>query len=104
MSLLSITFHTTADIQNDWGIYLGTELHQMIENLMEVEKYILSEVESDLVSEGQNTNLLLIFENAEKRDDFVEIELTNITEIVKQKFGVNVMVFVTYLNPRRSRL
>ncbi len=104
MSLLSITFHTTSDIQNEWGNYLGTELHEMIENLMEVEKYILSEVESDLVAEGQNTNLLLIFESAEKREDFVEVEFTNISEIVKQKFGDNLLIFKTYLNPRRSRL
>jgi hypothetical protein len=72
MSLLSVTFHSTADIQNQWSDYLTTELHQMVENLLDVEKYILSEVESEMVSEGQNTNLLLMFADAEKRQYFRE--------------------------------
>lgn len=103
MSLLSVTFHSTADIQNQWSDYFTTELHQMVENLLDVEKYILSEVESDMVSEGQNTNLLLMFSDAEKRQDFVEIELTNITEIIEKKFADQVMVFVTFLNPSKTR-
>ena len=104
MSLLSVTFHSTADIQDQWSDYLTTELHQMVENLMEVEKYILSEVESEMISEGQNTNLLLMFSDAEKRQDFLEIEMTNITEIIQQKFADQVMVFVTHLNPQKSRI
>ncbi|KIA83930.1 hypothetical protein OA84_09275 [Kaistella solincola] len=103
MSLLSVTFHSTADIQDQWSDYLTTELHQMVENLLDVKKYILSEVESDMVSEGQNTNLLLMFSDAEKRQDFVEIELTNITEIIEKKFADQVMVFVTFLNPSKTR-
>jgi len=75
----------------------------MVENLMDAEKYILSEVESEMISEGKNTNLLLIFENEEKRQDFVEIELTNITERIQKEFGENVMIFKTYLNPKKSR-
>src|SRR5690606_28655076 len=98
-----VTFHSTADIQDQWSDYLTTELHQMVENLLDVEKYILSEVESDMVSEGQNTNLLLMFSDAEKRQDFVEIELTNITEIIEKKFADQVMVFVTFLNPSKTR-
>ena len=103
MSLLSVTFHSTADIRNQWSDYLTTELHQMVENLLDVEKYILSEVESEMVSEGQNTNLLLMFADTEKRQDFVEIELTNITEIIEKKFADQVMVFVTFLNPSKTR-
>ena len=75
----------------------------MIENLMDVEKYILSEVQSDMINEGKNTNLLLVFDNEEKRDDFIEIELKNITERIESKFGENVMVFTTFLNPKKSR-
>ena len=76
----------------------------MVENLIDVEKYILSEVESEMISEGKNTNLLLIFENEEKRQDFIEIELTNITERIQKAFGENVMIFKTHLNPKKSRL
>ena len=103
MSVLSITFHTTESISKEWDLYLESDLHQMVENLIDAEKYILSEVESEMISEGKNTNLLLIFENEEKRQDFVEIELTNITERILNKFGENVMIFKTYLNPKKSR-
>ncbi|QOW09173.1 DUF4286 family protein [Kaistella flava (ex Peng et al. 2021)] len=104
MSVLSITFHTTESISKEWDQYMKSDLHQMVENLIDAEKYILSEVESEMISEGKNTNLLLIFENEEKRQDFVEIELTNITERILKEFGQNVMIFKTYLNPKKSRL
>ncbi|HOB25390.1 DUF4286 family protein [Candidatus Kaistella beijingensis] len=103
MSFLSLTFHNTESINKEWENYLGNDLHQMIENLMDVEKYILSEVQSDMINEGKNTNLLLVFDNEEKRDDFIEIELKNITERIESKFGENVMVFTTFLNPKKSR-
>ena len=103
MSFLSLTFHNTESINKEWENYLGNDLHQMIENLMDVEKYILSEVQSDMINEGKNTNLLLVFDNEEKRDDFIEIELKNITERIESKVGENVMVFTTFLNPKKSR-
>ena len=103
MSFLSLTFHNTESINKEWENYLGNDLHQMIENLMDVEKYILSEVQSEMINEGKNTNLLLVFDNEEKRDDFIEIELKNITERIESKFGENVMVFTTFLNPKKSR-
>ena len=83
---------------------METDLEAMIENLMDVEKYILSEVESDMISEGKNTNLLLIFEDAEKREDFIGIEFKNITERIEAKFGQEVMIFETFLNPKKNRL
>ena len=103
MSVLSLTFHSTENITQDWENYMENHLHQMVENLIDAEKYILSEVESEMISEGKNTNLLLIFQNEEKRQDFVEIELTNITERIQKEFGENVMIFKTYLNPKKSR-
>ena len=103
MSFLSLTFHNTESINKEWENYLGNDLHQMIENLMDVEKYILSEVQSDMINEGKNTNLLLIFDNDEKRQDFIEIELINITDRIESRFGENVMIFQTLLNPKNSR-
>ncbi|WHF52690.1 DUF4286 family protein [Chryseobacterium gotjawalense] len=103
MSVLSITFHTTETITKEWDHYLENNLHEMVENLIDAEKYILSEVETEMISEGKNTNLLLIFENEEKRQDFVEIELINITDRILKEFGQNVMIFKTYLNPKQSR-
>lgn len=103
MSVLSVTFHSTESISKEWENYLESDLHQMVENLMDVEKYILSEVQSDMINEGKNTNLLLVFNDDEKREDFVEIELKNITERIETKFGERVMVFTTLLNPKKVR-
>ena len=103
MSVLSLTFHSTESITNDWENYMENNLHQMVENLIDVEKYILSEVQSEMISEGKNTNLLLIFDNDEKRQDFIEIELINITDRIESSFGENVMIFQTLLNPKNSR-
>ena len=104
MSVLSLTFHSTENISNDWNLYMENNLLEMIENLIDVEKYILSEVQSEMISEGKNTNLLLIFENDEKRQDFVEIEFINIADRIESKFGEHVLIFKTFLNPKNSRL
>ncbi len=103
MSILSLTFHTPADLVASWDEYIKTDLENMVENLMDVEKYILSEVESDMISEGKNTNLLLIFDDIEKRQEFVDIEFKNITERIEAKFGQEVMVFETFLNQKKNR-
>ena len=103
MSILSLTFHTPADLVASWDEYIKTDLENMIENLMDVEKYILSEVESDMISEGKNTNLLLIFDDIEKRQEFIDIEFKNITERIEAKFGQEVMIFETFLNQKKNR-
>ena len=104
MSVISITFHSIESARKEWDQFLENDLHQLVENLLDVEKYILSEVESDLINEGKNTNLLLIFEDEEKRLDFKEIELKNITEIIEHQFGEKVMIFTTLLNPKKMKL
>ena len=103
MSVLSLTFHSTASATEEWENYMNDELKLMVENLMDVEKYILSEVESEMINEGKNTNLLLVFDDEDKREDFIGIELKNITERIELKFGNEVMIFKTFLNPNSSR-
>ena len=103
MSVLSITFHSTESISKEWENYLHGELQQMVDNLLDAEKYLLSEVQSDMIAEGRNTNLMLIFDNEEKRQDFIEIEFQNITERIHAKFGDSVMIFDTALNPLKYR-
>ncbi len=76
----------------------------MTENLMNVNQYILSEVHSDYIEEGKNYNLLLIFDNDELREDFIKSEMENIAERIEAKFGQEVMIFNTFLNPKKSRL
>ncbi|MBU3048869.1 DUF4286 family protein, partial [Chryseobacterium indologenes] len=76
----------------------------MTENLMDVNKYILSEVHSDYIDEGKNYNLLLVFDNDELRNDFLESELKNIAERIEAQFGQEVLIFDTLLNPKKSKL
>ncbi|MCY0968293.1 DUF4286 family protein [Chryseobacterium wangxinyae] len=104
MSVLSITFHCTKDKIAEWENYVDDTLFLMTENLLDVEKYILSEVHSDFIEDGKNYNLLLIFDNNDKRREFIESELENITEIIDKKFGQEVMIFNTFLNPKKTRL
>ena len=104
MSVLSITFHCTKNNIEEWENYVDDTLVLMTENLMDVEKYILSEVHSDYIEDGKNYNLLLIFDNEEKRTYFIESELENISEIIEKKFGQEIMIFNTFLNPKKNRL
>ncbi len=103
MSVLSLTFHTTESALKEWEKYTENELVLLIENLMDVDKYILSEVYSEMINEGKNSNILLVFDNEELRDQFLENELVNITERIEAKFGDSVMIFKTFLNPMKSR-
>jgi len=103
MSVLSITFHCTKTHLEEWENYIDETLVLMTENLMDVNKYILSEVQSDYIEEGKNYNLLLLFDNDDLRDDFVKSELKNIAERIEAKFGQEVMIFNTFLNPKKSR-
>lgn len=104
MSVLSITFHCTKDNIGEWENYVDDTLVLMTENLMDVEKYILSEVHSDFIEDGKNYNLLLIFDDEEKRTEFIESELLNISERIENKFGQDVMIFTTSLNPKKKKI
>lgn len=104
MSILSITFHTVENKIQEWDIYLENDLHQLVENLLEVEQYVLSEVQSELIDEGKNTNLFLVFDNDERRDRFMQTEMPNLQERILAKFGEQVIIFATFLDPKRKRL
>jgi hypothetical protein len=104
MSVLSITFHCTKNNIGEWENYVDDTLILMTENLLDVEKYILSEVHSDFIEEGKNYNLLLIFDDEEKRSEFMESELVNISERIENKFGQEVMIFTTSLNPKKKKI
>ena len=103
MSVLSITFHTVESELSNWEQYVDTELIELVENLYDVEKYILSQVETEMLTEGKNTNLFLVFENDAKRQEFTETELLNISERIGNQFGETVMIFITQLNTKKSR-
>lgn len=103
MSVLSITFHCTKNNIEEWENYIDETLILMTENLMDVNKYILSEVYSDYIEDGKNYNLLLVFDNDELRDDFIKSELVNIAERIDKRFGQEIMIFNTFLNPKKTR-
>lgn len=103
MSLLSLTFHAPENHLAAWEKYVDETLSLLAENLMEVDQYVLSEVESDMISEGKNYNLLLFFATPELRDEFLKNEFLNIQELIEKEFGENIMIFQTALNPRKSR-
>ena len=104
MSILSITFHAVENVRAEWENYTTNTLVELAENLMDVERYILSEVHSNMINEGSNTNLLLMFENDDYRMDFLQSEFLNIEERIQNEFGDQVMVFMTLLNPKIARL
>ena len=56
-----------------------------------------------MLNEGKNTNLFLWFDNDELRSQFMESELVNLEERIAKKFGNEVMVFPTFLNPKQKR-
>jgi len=101
---MSITFHSVKSRLEEWEKYVDETLTLMTENLMDVNKYILSEIQSDYIEEGKNYNLLLIFDDEEKRQDFMDSELLNISERIEKQFGQDVMIFNTFLNPIQYRI
>lgn len=102
MSILSITFHTIESQLKNWETFLKKDLENTIETLHNVERYILSEVETEMLTEGKNTNLLLVFDNNVKRKEFSDNDLPQIAEKIIAKFGDSVMIFKTELNPIKS--
>lgn len=100
MSILSLTFHCTENAIAQWQEYTENELLNLVENLLDVDQYIVSEVESEMIREGNNTNLLLFFSSETLRRDFLESELLNIEERITKIFGTEVMIFSTLLNPK----
>ena len=49
-------------------------------------------------------NATFIFDDEEKRSDFIDSELLNISERIEKQFGQNVMIFNTFLNPKKTRM
>ena len=103
MSLLSITFHTIEQQFSAWEDYTEEHLYPIIETFKGVQKYILSDVVTEMLTEGKNTNLLLEFKDENQRMRFLESELPYLHEHITGKFGDTVMIFITQLNIKKSR-
>lgn len=96
MAILSITFHTTENKIDEWNDFIKNELIPNIKSLDR--KYILTEVETEMLSEGKNTNLLLFFENQKDRLLFMEQTFPLISQKILLHFQENVLIFNTFLN------
>lgn len=103
MSLLSITFHTIEEQITAWENYTEKHLYNIIETFSGVQKYIFSDVVTEMLSEGKNTNLFLEFSDEASRERFMTSELPFLHENITQKFGDTVMIFITPLNIKKSR-
>lgn len=97
MYLLSITFHVPYNLAESWGNFRKNILRTWID-LQEI-PYHLTEIESEMVTEGKNTNLILFFENSESRELFFEKKIIKIESTVEGQFSDQVMLFVSKLNP-----
>lgn len=104
MKLLSITFHAIESVLPIWEQYIDEQLPLLIDNLMYVERFLLSEIATEMLSEGENYNLLLVFENEEIRADFLQNEFLNIVEHIEMKFQDKVMIFPTEINPIKGNI
>ena len=102
MAILSITFHTEEHKINDWNSFLEEELLEIIKNFSR--KYIISEVQSEMLSEGKNTNILLFFDNQSDRIYFLENKLPHISNKIFDKFSESVLIFNTFLNKIESNI
>ena len=102
MAILSITFHIEETELLKWNKYLKSVLIYDLKNINK--KYLLTEVESEMLSEGKNTNVLLFFDNQSDRIYFLENELPHISNKIFDKFSESVLIFNTFLNKIESNI
>lgn len=102
MSILSITFHAEQKKIEEWEQYLKNQLIPEIENLNK--KYILSEVETEMLSEGKNTNILIFFDSNDERISFLETIFPAISEKIITEFQEYILIFKTFLNTISTKI
>lgn len=102
MAILSITFHTEEQKITEWEQFLTNEILPEIKAWQR--KFILSEVETEMLSEGKNTNLLLFFTTAEERIDFLEQTFPSLSQKIITKFQDKILIFKTFLNSKTIKI
>lgn len=96
MAVLSITFHIDDNKVEEWNNYLNNTLVIEIEKLNK--QFLLSEVDTEMLSEGKNINLLLFFDNQGDRELFLNDVFPPIAQDVISNFQESVLIFKTFLN------
>ncbi|MDO4763103.1 MAG: DUF4286 family protein [Flavobacteriaceae bacterium] len=102
MTLLSITFHTDEHRIEEWENFVENELIHEINKFNT--KYMLSEVDSEMLSEGKNTNLLLFFENQNEINDFIEKTFSKVSQKILEQFQESVLIFKTLLKNVKTNI
>lgn len=96
MAILSVTFHIDDNKVEEWNNYLNNTLITEIQRLNK--KFLFSEVDTEMLSEGKNINLLLFFDNQEDRELFLNSTFPSIAQDVISNFQESVLIFKTFLN------
>ncbi|SDE09618.1 DUF4286 family protein [Riemerella columbipharyngis] len=99
MSLLSVTFHCENNALPKWEAYMSGEMISRVEKWGH--SYIISEVETEMLQEGKNFNILLDFKSPIERESFLNDYFADFAESIKETFSDKVMIFVTILNSKR---
>lgn len=102
MAILSITFHIEENRIIEWNKYLEDNLIPHIQSLGL--PFLLSNVDTEMLSEGQNNNLLLFFNNREEREIFIQKDFPKLCEPAMQEFQKDIIIFKTLLNSLAKRL
>lgn len=96
MAILSITFHIEENRITDWNNYVNHNLVPHIQSLGL--PFLLSNVDTEMLSEGQNNNLLLFFNNNNEREDFIQNDFQKLCDPAMQEFQKDIIIFKTLLN------
>lgn len=102
MQILSLTFHSTFEKISQWEKFYPKEILLPIKNLGQ--KFIYSEIHSEMIKEGKNYNLLLFFNDKENQNQFIEKNLTQIDQKIKENFNNEVLWFLSELKPTDFQL
>lgn len=98
MAILSVSFHATPEKIEDWKVYLQGSVMPWAKNFCGEKRVLLSEIETEVVAEGKNYNLLLFFDNATLRNHFFDEKIALLIKDITATFGNEVVVFPSKLN------
>lgn len=105
MNLLSVAFHIEAKALPKWQRFISENWPDLITKLAYFDRYIFSEVESPLIEEGSNYNLLIVFDHQAHKTLFLQQEMAKVVSEIQQHFnGDEVVIFHTSLHPIAHQL
>jgi len=99
MNILSLTFHVEQNIITLWKDFMQQEVIKFAENTDQESKYILSKVANNYQEEGENYNIILVFNSEIDRNTFISEKLPMLNKTVQASFpNQEVIIFMTNLD------